>query len=248
MGKTHEALLKAEQELNKNLPQLSGYTQKDVWVFPSAPVAIPAVPKWFEELKTKLQAQHTNDSIKTVMFTSAVHGEGSSTTAAGFASSLAESYQLKILLIDLNFRAPGLHRLFDIEKTQGLLDIFSNKKKFEANLNSVDRGNLYVITCNGDLPASASLFESEWLPGFLGQMRRRFDYVILDAPAVTICSDAQIISRHVDGVILMLECGKTRRQVVRKAKQEIESSSGNLLGVIINKRKFYIPKWIYKRL
>ena len=248
MGKTYEALLRATQETNQKLPELAGQAQKAVTAFSSDRSAMRTAPKWYEELKTKLQIQYPDDSIKTIMFTGAVQGEGTSTTSAGFASSLSECYQLKVLLIDLNFRSPGLHRLFDINKTQGLLDIFWDKNGIESILGGVNRGNLYVITCNGDFSASVSLFESEWFAEFLRQMRLSFDYVILDVPPVTVHADAQIISRQVDGVILVLESGKTRRQVVHKAKTEIEASSGNLLGVVINKRKYYIPKWIYKRL
>jgi Mrp family chromosome partitioning ATPase len=79
-------------------------------------------------------------------------------------------------------------------------------------------------------------------------MRESFDYLILDAPPVTIFSETQVISSKVDGVILILESGKTRRQVAQKAKKEIEAAGGNFLGVVLNKRKFYIPKWLYKRL
>lgn len=248
MGKTHEALLRAEQELDKNLPKLSSEAQKAIVAFSSSRGILRPIPKWYEELKIKLQTQHPNGTIKTIMFTGTIHGEGSSTIAAGFASSLAEGYQLKVLLMDLNFRTPGLHRFFNTDETQGLLDIFSDKNGFESILSGVTQRNLYVITCNGDFSTSAGLFESEWFAEFLTKMRARFDYVILDAPPVTIFSDAQVIGRQVDGVILILQCGKTRRQVALKAKREIEAAGGNFLGVVLNKRKFYIPNWMYRRL
>jgi len=248
MGKIHDALLKAEKRLDKNLPQLSSQAQKAILAFSSDRGAMRPPPKWYEELKTKLQTQHPDGSIKTIMFTGTVHGEGSSATAAGFASSLAEGYHLKVLLMDLNFRAPGLHKFFDINETHGFMDIFSDKNGFESIISGMTRGNLYVITCNGDFSASAGLFESEWFAEFLKMMRESFDYVILDTPPATIFSDAQIIGRQADGVILILESGKTRRQVAFKAKTEIEAAGGKFLGVILNKRKFYIPKWLYRRL
>ena len=248
MGKTHEALIKAEREIDKNLPQPSGKTQKAMVAFSSNRGLVRPTPKWYEELKTRLQTQHSNGSIKTLMFTGTIHGEGSTTTAAGFASSLAEGYQLKVLLMDLNFRTPGLHKFFDTDETHRLLDIFSDKNGFESILSGVSHGNLHVITCSGDISASAALFESEWFAEFLKTMRASFDYVILDAPPVTVFSDAQILGRQVDGVILIVESGKTRRQVALKAKLDIEAAGGNFLGVVLNKRKFYIPKWIYRRL
>lgn len=248
MGKTHEALIRAEREIDKNLPQPSNQTQKAMVTLSSNRGLVRPTPKWYEELKTRLQAQHSNGLIKTVMFTGAIYGEGSTTTAAGFASSLAEGYQLKVLLMDLNFRTPGLHSFFDADETHRLLDIFSDKNRLESILSRVTQGNLNVIICGGDVSASAALFESEWFAEFLKTMRASFDYVILDAPPVSVFSDAQIIGRQVDGVILIVESGKTRRQVALKAKMDIEAAGGNFLGVVLNKRKFYIPNWIYRRL
>jgi Mrp family chromosome partitioning ATPase len=105
-----------------------------------------------------------------------------------------------------------------------------------------------VITNDGHFSTSTSFFESEWFATFLQKMRDSYDYVIIDSPPVTSFADAQIIGPRVDGVILILEAGKTRRQVALKAKTEIEAAGGKLLGVVLNKRKYYIPKWIYKRL
>jgi Mrp family chromosome partitioning ATPase len=91
-------------------------------------------------------------------------------------------------------------------------------------------------------------FGSNRFVEFLSKMRRNFDYVILDGPPVISCSESLIIGAKVDGVILILVSGKTRRSVALKAKKEIEGSGGNFLGLVLNKRKYYIPKWIYRRL
>ncbi len=77
---------------------------------------------------------------------------------------------------------------------------------------------------------------------------KKYDYVILDGPSVPGSSDVRVICNKVDGVVLVLEAGKTRKQVAVRAKQELEEAGGKLLGVVLNKRKFYIPEWIYKRL
>jgi capsular exopolysaccharide synthesis family protein len=248
MGKTHEALLRAEQELQKKLPQLTSQEQKSLLAYTSDPRKKLTTPKWYEELKTKLQTQHPNGSIKTIMFAGSVSGEGTSTTAFGFASSLAESYQMKVLLMDLNFRKPGINKFPDMKEKHGLMDVFLDTNGIESFLKGMNRGNLYVITNDGHFSTSTSFFESEWFATFLQKMRDSYDYVIIDSPPVTSFADAQIIGPRVDGVILILEAGKTRRQVALKAKTEIEAAGGKLLGVVLNKRKYYIPKWIYKRL
>ena len=92
------------------------------------------------------------------------------------------------------------------------------------------------------------LFQSDQFDEVLQSMRDSFDYVILDAPPVTLFPETRMICNKLDGIILVLEFGQTRRQVALKVKKEIDTAGGNFLGVIINKRKYFIPKWIYKRL
>jgi capsular exopolysaccharide synthesis family protein len=135
-----------------------------------------------------------------------------------------------------------------MKEKHGLMDVFLDTNGIESFLKGMNRGNLYVITNDGHFSTSTSFFESEWFATFLQKMRDSYDYVIIDSPPVTSFADAQIIGPRVDGVILILEAGKTRRQVALKAKTEIEAAGGKLLGVVLNKRKYYIPKWIYKRL
>jgi Mrp family chromosome partitioning ATPase len=72
--------------------------------------------------------------------------------------------------------------------------------------------------------------------------------VLLDAAPIGNYPDPQIICPKVDGVIMVITAGKTRRQVAQRVKKEIEDAGGRILGVVINRRKYYIPAWIYKRL
>jgi Mrp family chromosome partitioning ATPase len=79
-------------------------------------------------------------------------------------------------------------------------------------------------------------------------VQQRFDYTILDSAPITTFAESQAICSRVDGVLLVIETGKTRRQVAIRAKKELEEAGGRLLGVVLNKRRYYIPDWIYKRL
>ena len=72
--------------------------------------------------------------------------------------------------------------------------------------------------------------------------------MILNAPQVNSYAETKVIVKKVDGVMLIIESGKTRKQVAIKAKQELENAGAKVLGVILNRRKHYIPDWVYKRL
>jgi protein-tyrosine kinase len=246
MAKTHEALLKAEKEHKMNY--LEPLREADTALAPLSLTEnmLQPAPDWCKELKTRLQTQFNSKKIKTILFTSTAHCSGCSSTTAGFATSLANTFHHKVLLIDVNLRTPGIHKFIQDDRTLGLLDIFLNRRPV---IDRSIKGNLYVITCNRNLADEIDgFFGSDRFMEFLKKMRESFDYVILDGPPITSCPEALIIGAKVDGIILTLESGKTRRSVALKAKKEILESGGNFLGVVLNKRKYYIPKWIYKRL
>lgn len=77
-------------------------------------------------------------------------------------------------------------------------------------------------------------------------MRDRFDYILMDSPSLDSSSEALTLGSMVDGVLLVVEAGKTRRQSARNAKEELEAAGGKVLGIVLNKRKYFIPKLLYK--
>ncbi|RZB33528.1 MAG: hypothetical protein SRB2_03957 [Desulfobacteraceae bacterium Eth-SRB2] len=182
------------------------------------------------------------------MITGAAHGDGTSFTASSFATTLARDCRLKVLLIDANLRFPTLHEVFKIDYNQGLSNLMTQEKEEASFFKKVGRGNLYLLPCGGNHTGALPLFESNRFDQTLKKMRDKFDYVLLDSPPVNDCAESRVIASKVDGVILVIESGKTRSQVAVKAKQELEDAGANILGVILNRRKYHIPEWIYKRL
>ena len=92
------------------------------------------------------------------------------------------------------------------------------------------------------------LFESERFDTFLSKAREEFDYVILDSAPLPSFAEARVLCEKVDGVVLVIESGKIHRQVALRAKKELEDAGAQILGVVLNKRKYHIPDWLYKRL
>jgi capsular exopolysaccharide synthesis family protein len=202
----------------------------------------------YREIKSKLITRFPERSIKTIMFTSTAHGDGSSFTAVSFATSLAKDCLLNVLLIDANLRSPRFHEVFNIHQNNGLSAILNKGEDEKCFVRKVGYGNLYVIPCRGNNIGPLNLFESIRFEKMLQIMREKFDYVILDTPPVNKYEDPVVIASKVDGVILVIEADKTRKQVAIQAKQEMEKAGAKVLGVILNRRKHYIPEWIYKRL
>lgn len=248
MGKTYEALEMAEKEYHKKLVIRPGDFSETSEVTIPERLPIQKASDLNHEVDDKLITWYPDNSIKTILITGMAGVNGTSTIATGFASSLARDSRLKILLIDANLRSPSLHNYFNIDRDVGLTNLLIEKIDDEKIFQKVDHGNLYVIPSGKNREGPLSIFASDNFEEKLKIMRGKFDCIILDAPPVNKGVDTKVISRKVDAVILVVESGKTRKQSAIKAKKELEDAGANILGVILNRRKFYIPEWIYKRL
>ena len=247
MGKTHEALEQAEKEYGQSFLGPQPEARKTPVGQPTK-VRTPGDLECYQSLKTNLLGRYPDGTIKTILFAGTSHGDGTSTTAINFATTMARDCQLKVLLLDFNFRTPSLHEVFKIDYSLGLTDVLTNGREVLSNIERVGPGNLHVLPCGDNRSTPAPLFESSRFDAFLKNAREQFEYVIMDAPPVPSFSESRIICAKVDGVVLVVGSGKTRRQVALRAKKEIEDAGGKVLGLVLNRRKHYIPEWIYKRL
>jgi capsular exopolysaccharide synthesis family protein len=248
MGKTYEALVKSEKEYPEKLLMRSKPEQKSLVPLPYNQQPKLRIPEQYKELRNKLQTYYQDGSIKTIMFTSTAAGEGVTTTVAFFAYCLTQTFLHNVLLIDTNLKSPRIHRLFDLEHSGCLDDVFSKECRIECQSNNESSGNLFVITYDGNSRDSLSMVDLKRFKEFLATMRDRFDFILLDSPPLNLFSEALTIGSVVDGVMLVVEAGKTRQQTALKAKEELEAAGGKFLGVVLNKREYFIPKWIYRRL
>jgi len=248
MGKTYEALERAEKEFQKNIQETPNDSHKVIVVKRPGKFPMQMPSDRFMEVKTKLDTSFPLGSVKTILFTGTAHGVGCSTTAAGFANTMTQHCRLNVLLIDANLRSQNLHEVFNIEYNHGLADLLTKEEKKISLFKRMDQGNLYLIPCGKKASVPPAIFESTRFTRILKLMREKFDYVILNAPPVNSYAETKVMGKKVDGVMLVIASGKTRKQVALKAKQELENAGAKVLGVILNRRKHYIPDWVYKRL
>ena len=248
MGRTQEELKRAERDYEERLIGAFPISQKRIMGVIQRHASNHATLAWYENLKTNLLTRHLDKPIKTILFTSTAQGDGTSTTVVNFATSLVKETELRVLLVDANLRTPCLHEAFGVDQTRGLSDLLLKVGDMTSRMNKIGATNLYVMPCGGKHSNPVTLFESTLFDRFLQETRAWFDFVILDAPPATSFSEARVICHKVDGVVLVLGSGTTRRQVALKAKRQIEEAGGKVLGVVLNRREFHIPKWIYERL
>jgi Mrp family chromosome partitioning ATPase len=246
MGKTFEALQRAEKEQHREVFQPVPYRQKAVQPFPNADVITQIAPAWCKELWSKCKL----GSQKTILVTGVSPGNGCTTTIGYYAAYLASELSIKVLVLDLNSVDPsGAKRFFLQQDKPALTEMFTpraiqNVKTFESL-----KRNLVVVTSDGERFDEVSKWVgSGQFSEFLTKAAEQFDLVLLDSAPISQSMETRILCSKVDGVILMVESGKSRRAIAMKVKKDLEDAGAKLLGAVVSKRRYYIPDWLYTRL
>jgi len=248
MGKISKALDKYSAEFHQKRAEVNTISGTFARSREPAPRFIKPDLEWYEDIKTKIIAQHPGESIKTIMFTGTHHGGGVTTTAINFAKTLVFDEKLKVLLMDVNMRTPRFRDFFNINHDQGLTELITDGDTKAFKVIRVGKSHLFVLATGGNNVGPVGLFESKRFEQFLAKARDSFDQIILDAAPIPSFAESRVLCKKVDGVVLVVESGKIRRQVALRAKKELEDAGARILGVVINRRKHHIPEWIYKRL
>ncbi|MGD8982433.1 MAG: CpsD/CapB family tyrosine-protein kinase [Desulfobacteraceae bacterium] len=219
-----------------------------------------ALPKLSKRAERQLEAsfQHLSTvqgdmvslgkDAKTIYITSCFDAEGKTTTAIHTAFALSVYGGANVLLIDGNLQSPQIHRMFSMELSPGLIDIFYSNVSFEKILVPTRYKGLSIVTAGSVSIDTPIPFTKKGFKIKLEEMRSQFDYIILDGNSILTSSEAATIAVDFDAVILVVACEQTKWEVVQMVQEKIEKAGASVLGVVLNKRRFYIPDSIYRRL
>jgi Mrp family chromosome partitioning ATPase len=202
----------------------------------------------FAALAANLWARHDESALKTLVFVGVGNPSSVSRIASGFAGSLAHSDDAPILLIDVQAGASGAWSaapggIADLETT--LSRVLSQKAAPRAPVNGGP--NLYVLP-TADRPTRLSgLYRSAAFDAFLRTVRAQFRTTVIATSDPTSHPECLLLCRKVDGVVLVLESERTRKDGARWAARQIEESGGRLLGTVLNGRRYRLPGWIYNK-
>jgi succinoglycan biosynthesis transport protein ExoP len=189
----------------------------------------------FRALRTNIQFASVDGLLHSLMVTSAGPGEGKSTTAANLAVVLAHAGR-KVVLVDADLRRPVLHRLFKLSNSKGLTTaLLDVKAPASVHLQSTDVTGLSVMTSGPIPPNPAELLGSHRMADVLASLKQGSDVVILDSTPVLTVADALVLAPHVDGTLLLVEAGKTRRDALVQAREALQRTDGHLFGIALNK-------------
>jgi capsular exopolysaccharide synthesis family protein len=207
----------------------------------------PDVEEQYQKLRRRVLPGPKSPPIKVIMVAATDHNEGGTTTAAILATTLARSKNSKTLLIDANLRTPALDNVFDGQQNPaGLSDVVLSQMDLEQSIYQTDRPNLFVLPCGRPVSSPSYIFDGESMSDLLNRLRDQFDFIILDASPLYAYSESSFLAPKVDGVILVVESERTKTDVVQRIKKELELAEVNILGVVLNKKKNYLPKFLQR--
>jgi succinoglycan biosynthesis transport protein ExoP len=183
----------------------------------------------------------------TLVVTSAAPQEGKTLIATNLAATFARG-GAQVLLVDCDIHRPRLHRVFQVARAPGLMDLLRmdassvhqetarraalNQRVTAVRRTSIER--LSLLPCGAHAQTTPELLEPATLGALLHQLRREYDVIVLDTPPVLVSADAATLAASADGVILVVRAGQTDRRAAELARQRVSSAGGQVLGAVLN--------------
>jgi len=153
----------------------------------------------------------------------------------------------KVALVDLNLRDPNVRDLLKLSNGVGVSDVLVGEKTLGQALQRVGPGALDVLTVGSQADRLLEVLRTDRLGQLLDELRRRYDRVIIDTSPVNPYPDARVLADLAGGVVLVAHCGRTSREALSQARKRLGPAAGKVLGVVLNRRTYPIPSFLYRR-
>lgn len=187
----------------------------------------------FRRLRTNLRFIGVDEPVRMIAVTSAVAGEGKSSTAVNLALVLAEAGQ-RVVLVDADLRLPRVAEYLDVEKSVGLADVLGSRLDLTSATQHGPSG--LMVLASGTVPPNPSeLLGSHRMADLAAQLRSEFDYVVIDTPALLPVTDGSVVAALADGVVVVAGYGRTKHSEFQRALTSLDAVGARVLGVVFNK-------------
>jgi capsular exopolysaccharide synthesis family protein len=188
----------------------------------------------YRNIRTSILLSFPGKPPKKIAISSPNPAEGKTTTAINTAIALSQT-GAQVLIIEADLRKPRIQRIFEQENGVGLSNFLSGNAELDSVIKRTEIPNLCYIL-SGPLPPNPSeLLGSSIFKGMIESLGERFDHIVLDVPPILGFADSIVLSASVDGIILVVQGGKTPRETLHRAKDVLSQVNARILGVVINR-------------
>lgn len=196
---------------------------------PHSPIA-----ESFRIIRSRIRLKRGDSLAKTIMVTSSMPQEGKSLTVANLAVVFAQA-NFKTIIVDANLRHPVLHEVFDVNNETGLGEVLSSPElPVEEYIQDTSVNNLRILTSGTALSDPSGQLGSERMEKIITELKRMAEIVIFDSPPVLVFADAIVLSRRVDGVIVVIQAGKSKRHAINQTLLDLQNANADVLGSVFN--------------
>jgi len=203
----------------------------------------------YRTVRTGILFSGSKPSPQFIQVTSAGPQEGKTITAANVATVMAQSGS-RVLIMDCDMRKPRIHEIFEIPNSRGLSDLLVNGEEGFSFIKKTKVPNLDLIAC-GTIPANPSeLLGSKRMQRFLTLLGEKYDRIIMDSPPVLAVTDSIVLSRLVEGIILVVGAGASSKNSVTRAVELLKEVNARICGAVLNnlnvdKERYYYSRYYY---
>ncbi len=222
-------MFKRKKQSNQRRLLKSRYDELIVEHNPKSPAA-----EAYRALRTNISFLSPDKPLKSISITSSGAGEGKSLTIANLAVAVAQQNK-RVIVIDADMRKPMQHKFYDLPNIDGLSNILSGEIDFETGLSTTKIDNLKVITSGSVPPNPVELLASTKMSEIIVAAQKEADMVLVDAPPIIAVTDAAVLADKVDGVLLVVASHQTQREMLAKAKENLERANANVIGTVMTK-------------
>ena len=205
----------------------------------------------YKTVRTNIMFSLLKDGCKKIVISSSLANEGKSTTAVHIALSLAQM-DTKVLLIDADLRKSKIFQFFNLKNSPGLTNYLGRMADLEAILHSTEYKNLTVMCAGVMVPNPSELLASEHMQILLGELEKKFDYIVIDTPPLNVVVDALPLIKVCEGVVLVVRANESTYPELNKTVKNLEMVDAKILGIILNgiapqsKSGYYYKKYGYE--
>lgn len=197
----------------------------------------------YRGIRTNLLFSSAGSAPQVILITSPGPREGKTITTSNLAITMAQAGS-KVLVIDCDFRRPKIQRMFGLGRDQGMTNLLVGSDGLEKTVVHSQIPNLDLLPCGPLPPNPSEMLGSDRMADLIAQLRKQYTRILIDSPPITAVTDSMILSKYVDGVVVVIRAGDTVRDVAKNSINQLQAVGAHILGGILNavdigKDKYY---------
>jgi succinoglycan biosynthesis transport protein ExoP len=187
----------------------------------------------YRGIRTSILFSSAESAPQVILITSAGPLEGKTITTANLAVTMAQPGS-KVIILDCDMRRPKMHKVFGMARDQGLSNLLAGSSDMDKSIFHTQVPNLDIIPCGPIPPNPSEMLGSARMATLLNDLRKQYTHILIDSSPSTAVTDAVVVSKSVDGVVLVIRAGATAREIVKNGIAQFEAVGARILGAVLN--------------